>query len=68
MRRKKKRHSGSLNEVDVNLITGSGKTVFTCPHTIKFRTRPIAGTVSGITGPYPPGEEGRCSPDFLRFN
>ena len=24
------------------------ETIFTCPHTLKFRTRPLAGTASGM--------------------
>ena len=27
---------------------GTWETIFTCPHTLKFRTRPLAGTASGM--------------------
>ena len=31
------------------LIEGKGReTIFTCPHSLKFRTRPFAGTASGM--------------------
>ena len=29
-------------------IYGNRETIFTCPHTLKFRTRPLAGTASGL--------------------
>ena len=30
------------------VLSGNRETIFTCPHTLKFRTRPLAGTASGM--------------------
>ena len=37
------------------------ETIFTCPHTMKFRTRPLAGTASGMASDSVRGGAGRSS-------
>ena len=36
------------------------ETIFTCPHTLKFRTRPLAGTASGMASDSVSGRGNIC--------
>ena len=37
-----------MNAANLCLFRGNRETIFTCPYTLKFRTRPLAGTASGM--------------------
>ena len=55
----RKTHYAARSDMDWE---GKGReTIFTCPHTMKFRTRPLAGTASGMASDSVRGGAGRSS-------